>query len=139
MSEMREVAAKFFDACETGQGWAACQAYCHSDATFSAQHVGSLTGIDTLEGYTEWMKGMLGPLPDAAYELKSFAVDEDRATVAACAAVTATHTGDGGPVPPTGKCVSADYAYVMAFDGGRIRHATKIWNDAHSLAQLGWA
>ncbi|MDC0160726.1 ester cyclase [Gemmatimonadales bacterium] len=139
MSEMREVAAKFFDACETGQGWSVCQAYCHSDATFSAQHVGSLTGIDTLEGYTEWMKGMLGPLPDAAYELKSFAVDEDRATVAACAVFTATHTGDGGPVPPTGKCVSADYAYVMAFDGGRIRHATKIWNDAHSLAQLGWA
>lgn len=136
---MREVAAKFFDACETGQGWSVCQAYCHSDATFSAQHVGSLTGIDTLEGYTEWMKGMLGPLPDAAYELKSFAVDEDRATVAACAVFTATHTGDGGPVPPTGKCVSADYAYVMAFDGGRIRHATKIWNDAHSLAQLGWA
>ena len=44
MSEMREVAAKFFDACETGKGWAECQAYCHPDATFSAQHVGSLEG-----------------------------------------------------------------------------------------------
>ena len=139
MSEMREVAAKFFDACETGKGWAECQEYCHPDATFSAQHVGSLEGVDTLEGYTEWMKGMVGPLPDAAYELKSFGVDEDRSTVAACAVFTATHTGEGGPVPPTGKGVVADYAYVMEFDGGQIRHATKIWNDAHSLAQLGWA
>ena len=49
-----------------------------------------------------------------------------------------THTGAGGPVPPTGKQVEADYVYVMAFDGDRIRHMTKIWNDAVSLKQLGW-
>ena len=72
-----------------------------------------------------------------AYELKSFGVDEDRSSVAACAVFTATHTGRGGPVPPTGKGVVADYAYVMEFDGGQIRHATKIWNDAHSLAARG--
>jgi hypothetical protein len=28
--------------------------------------------------------------------------------------------------------------YVMQFDGDRIRHMTKIWNDAFSLQQLGW-
>jgi len=26
----------------------------------------------------------------------------------------------------------------MEFDGDRIRHMTKIWNDGISLAQLGW-
>jgi hypothetical protein len=26
-----------------------------------------------------------------------------------------------------------------AFDGDRIRHMTKIWNDAHALKQMGWA
>ncbi len=42
------------------------------------------------------------------------------------------------PVPPTGKRVQADYVYVMQFDGDRIRHMTKIWNDVASLQQLGW-
>jgi len=27
----------------------------------------------------------------------------------------------------------------MDFDGDRIRHLTKIWNDGISLKQLGWA
>jgi hypothetical protein len=27
----------------------------------------------------------------------------------------------------------------MDFDGDRIRHMTKIWNDGISLSQLGWA
>jgi hypothetical protein len=27
----------------------------------------------------------------------------------------------------------------MDFDGARIRHLTKIWNDGISLKQLGWA
>jgi hypothetical protein len=26
----------------------------------------------------------------------------------------------------------------MQFDGDRIRHMTKIWNDGISLQQLGW-
>lgn len=51
----------------------------------------------------------------------------------------ATHTGQGGPVPPTGKKIEADYVYVMQFDGDRIKHMTKIWNDTISLRQLGWA
>jgi hypothetical protein len=29
--------------------------------------------------------------------------------------------------------------YVMDFDGDKIRHMTKIWNDAITLRQLGWA
>jgi predicted ester cyclase len=138
MSEMRETAAKFFDACETGGGWEGCSDYCHPDATFSAQ-AGALADVDTLEGYTEWMKGLLGPVPDGSYELRSFSVDEDRGNVSAFAVFSGTHTGEGGPVPPTGKRVSADYVYVMDFDGDRIRHMTKIWNDGFSLAQLGWA
>ncbi len=137
MSSMGESAAKFFDACETGRGWDACQHYCHPDATFSAQ-AGALEGVDTVEAYTEWMKGIFTPVPDADYELRSFAVDEGRSNVSAYAVFTGTHTGDGGPVPPTGKRVSADYVYVMQFDGDRIRHMTKIWNDAASLKQLGW-
>jgi hypothetical protein len=52
--------------------------------------------------------------------------------------VHGTQTGEGGPVPPTGNAVTADYVYVMSFDGDKIRHMTKIWNDGISLKQLGW-
>ncbi|HSM06181.1 MAG TPA: ester cyclase [Longimicrobiales bacterium] len=135
---MRETAARFFEACETGQGWAGCARFCHPDATFAAQ-AGALEGVDTLEGYTEWMKALFGPLPDGRYELKSFAVDEERNHVTAFAVFRGTHTGEGGPVPPTGKSVEADYVYVMEFDGDKIRHLTKIWNDAISMQQVGWA
>ena len=89
------------------------------------------------EAYTDWIKGLLGPIPDGHYELKAFAVDEDRGTVVAVAVFHGTHTGEGGPVPPTGKTVAADYAYVMQFKGSRIAHMSKIWNADHSLKALG--
>ena len=137
MSSMRDTAQKFFDACETGKGWEICQQYCHPGATFASQ-TGALAGIDSLKAYTDWMKGIFTPLPDASYEVLSFAVDESRKNVAAFGVFSGTHTGPGGPVPPTGKRVAADYVYVMNFDGDRIRHMTKIWNDGISMKELGW-
>jgi len=137
-STIKETAERFFDACETGKGWEGCRAYCYPGATFSAQ-TAALSGVTTLEGYTEWMKGLFTPVPDGQYEVRSFAVDEQRGNVIAYAIFRGTHTGSGGPVPPTGKRVEADYVYVMQFDGDRIRHMTKIWNDGVSLQQLGWA
>jgi predicted ester cyclase len=138
MASIKETAQRFFDACETGKGWAGCQQYCHTAATFSGQ-VGALQGVDTLQGYTEWMKNLLTPLPNGSYELRSFAVDDERHNVCAYGVFRGTHTGPGGPVPPTGKPLEADYVYVMQFDGDKIRHMTKIWNDGISLKQLGWA
>jgi predicted ester cyclase len=138
MGSIRATAKDFFEACETGKGWETCRQYCHPDATFSAQ-AGALDGVDTLQGYTEWMKGLLAIMPDGHYDLRSFAVDDDRKNVSAYAVFLGTHTGEGGPVPPTGKRVEADYVYVMQFEGDRIRRMTKIWNDGISLKQLGWA
>ena len=137
MSLIKEKAEQFFDACETGKGWETCRQYCHPQATFSAQ-ADALAGVDTLEAYTEWMKGLLTPMPDGRYEVRSFAVDEDRNNVAAYAVFRGTHTGEGGPVPPTGKRVETDYVYIMEFEGDQIRHMTKVWNDGVGLKQLGW-
>jgi len=138
MPQIKETAEQFFDACETGKGWSACSAYCHPDATFSAQ-AAALAGVNTLEAYTEWMKHLFTPVPDGRYELRAFAVDEARNKVMAYGVFRGTHTADGGPVPPTGKSVESDYVYVMEFDGDRIRHMTKIWNDGFALKQAGWA
>jgi predicted ester cyclase len=135
---MRETAERFFDACETGTGWEVCRQYCHPDATFAAQ-ADALASVTTLQAYTEWMKGLLTPVSDGRYEIRSFGVDEQRRNVAVYGVFRGTHSGPGGPVPPTGKRVEADYVYVMEFDGDRIRHMTKIWNDGISLKQLGWA
>ena len=137
MTSIASTAKQFFDACETGKGWDVCRQYCLPRATFTAQ-AGALAGVNTLEAYTDWMKGLFTPVPDGSYELRSFAVDEDRNIVMAYGVFRGTHTGDGGPVPATGKRVEADYVYAMEFDGDKIRHMTKIWNDAVSLQQLGW-
>ena len=128
----------FFDACETGKGWDNCRNYCRDGASFSCQ-ADALAEITTLEGYTEWLKGLLTITPDGRYDLKSFATDAENCKVCAFAVFHGTHTGEGGPVPPTGKQTATDYVYVMEFDGDKISHMTKIWNDGHCLKQLGWA
>ena len=138
MTSIKDTAESFFDACETGKGWKDCQQYCDPGATFSAQ-AGTLEGVDTLEAYTDWMSGLLTICPDGTAEVRSFAVDEARNNVSAYGVFRGTHTGDGGPVPPTGKSAEADYVYVMDFDGSKISHMTKIWNDSITLQQLGWA
>ena len=43
---------------------------------------GALADVDTLQAYTEWMKGLFTPVPDGRYEGRSFAVDEARQNVA---------------------------------------------------------
>ena len=133
-----DTAAQFFEACETGKGWEGCKAWCHEGATFACQS-DVLADTKTLEAYADWMKGLLTPIPDGHYELKFFAKDPDRDCVAAFAVFHGTQTGPGGPGEPTGKTVAADYVYAMDFDGDRIRHMTKVWNDTISLQQLGWA
>jgi len=132
------VAEAFFDACETGKGWEICKAFCTPNATFCAQ-AEPLLGVKTLAQYADWMKAMTTVLPDAHYELKSFATDSIRNNVAAYAVFHATHIGEGGPVPPTGRRTSTDYVYVMQFEGGKIAHLTKIWNAGLALKDLGWA
>lgn len=135
---MIDNARNFFDACETGKGWDECAQYCAPEATFACQS-DVLADTTTLQAYTEWMKGLLTPIPGGHYELKGFAADADRDVVLAFAVFHGTPSADGGPVPVTGNRVAADYVYVMEFADHRITHMTKIWNDLHSLKALGWA
>jgi predicted ester cyclase len=138
MPNITETAHDFFDACETGKGWAGCQAYCTPDASFAAQ-AEPLADTRTLAGYCDWMAGLLTFVPDGSYEIKSFATDVERDSVCAFGVFSGTHTGEGGPCPPTGKSTQSDYVYVMEFAGGKIRHMTKIWNSGWAVHELGWA
>jgi len=132
-----ETARAFFDACETGKGWAVCSAYCQPNASFASQ-AEPLADLQTLQQYTEWMKGLLVFVPDGSYAVKSFATDHARNNVCAYAVFSGTHTAEGGPMPPTGKHTSSDYVYVMQFEDGKISHMTKIWNAGWAMKELGW-
>ena len=52
MPSMTLIAREFFEACEAGQGWERCRAYCLPNATFAAQSE-PLAEIRTLQAYTE--------------------------------------------------------------------------------------
>ena len=96
MSNITQTAELFFDACETGKGWDACKAYCHPNATFSAQ-AGALSDIGDVESYTAWMQWLLTAVPDGHYELKSFSTDEKRNCVTAFGVLHGTQTGPSKP------------------------------------------
>jgi predicted ester cyclase len=137
MLAVSSVARGFFDACESGKGWAGCRFYCTPDASFSSQ-AEPLATLTTLQEYTEWMKGLLTVMPDGRYEVKSFATDAERRNVSVFAVFMATHSGVGGPCPPTGKSLRSDYVYVMEFSGEKISHMTKIWNADWAMKEVGW-
>lgn len=133
-----ETAKIFLEACETGKGWEGCKSWFHGGATFSC-HADALTDTKTIAAHADWMKGLLTPVLDGRYKLTAFALDEARNTIVAAAEFHGTQTGKGGPVASTDKSVASDYAYVMQFDGDKISHMTKIWNDEHALRGLVWA
>jgi predicted ester cyclase len=138
MAPITEIAKDFFAACEAGKGWEVCKAYCTADATFAAQ-AEPLAGVTTLAQYTDWMKGLMTIMPNGSYQVKSFATDAERNNAAAYGVFSGTHTGPGGPCPPTGKSTRTDYVYVMQFNGDKISHMTKIWHSGLAMKELGWA
>jgi SnoaL-like protein len=120
-----EVAEKFFEACETGEGWQGCEKYCADNAIFAAEAV-SLEKIKTLEGYADWMRALYDRVSDVSYEVKGFALDESRDTVLAFGVFHGTPIGDGPQ-----ESFSTNYVYSMEFEGAKIRRLTKIWNDTY--------
>ena len=137
MASITTVAKQFFEACETGKGWQVSREYCTPKATFAAQ-AEPLVNVHTLEEYADWMKGLLTFIPDGRYVVKSFATDDGRNSVCAYGVFSGTHSGQGGPCPPTGKSTSTDYVYVMEFEGDKIRHMTKICNAGLAMKDFGW-
>ena len=102
MASITSVAEAFFEACETGKGWEGCQRLLHARRHLLRPGRAAARGQDA-RAVHRLDEGHHGVLPDGRYELKSFATDEARNNVAAYAVFHGTHTGQGGPVPPTGK------------------------------------
>ena len=134
-----ENATQFFHACESLKGWEGCKQYVSPDAALSAQ-CEPLVDVSSVEAYTEWMAGLgSGPLAGCRYDLHSASYDEANKTATFFATFTATHGGEGGPVPPTGKETNTHYVYVLTMnDEGKIAKMCKVWNAPWALKELGW-
>ena len=135
-----DTATKFFHACETLQGWEGCKDFVAPRATFYAQSE-PLTDIRSVEAYCEWMAGLgKGPLKGCRYKLHASSYDEASRTAIFVATFTASHVGDGGPVPPTRKETNTDYVYALTMNGqGKVEKMRKVWNAGWALKELGWA
>ena len=139
MSAM-QTATDFFHACESLQGWEGCRQYVADGAGFTGQ-CEPLVDIDTVEGYCEWMAGLgKGPLEGCSYDLHSAAWDDESRSGVFFATFSGSHTGEGGPVPPTGQATASHYVYVVEVNAdGKVSALTKIWNAPWALKELGWA
>jgi hypothetical protein len=134
-----ENAKKFFAACEAPEGWAGCKPYVADKAPFVAQSE-PLAEVSTVEAYCEWMAA-LGTVtaPGATYDLHASCYDETTRTAVFFATYHATHTGDGGPVPPTHKTTHSHYVYVLTMNAdNKVARMVKIWNASWALRELGW-
>jgi hypothetical protein len=77
--------------------------------------------------------------PGSSYDLHSASFDDDTRTAVFFATYHARHTGEGGPVPPTGQETNTHYVYVLEMDGDdKVAHMTKIWNAPWAMRELGW-
>merc|ERR1719331_2241368 len=78
-SDLLTNAQNFFDACETGKGWTGTSQYVSSAASiFTVEVTDSLPGppplskVTTVQGYTDWMAGVVKEFgPKATYQVKA--------------------------------------------------------------------
>ena len=134
-----ENAKTFFHNCESAKGWDACKSYVEGNGKFKAQSE-ALIGVDNIKDYVEWMAGLGNiTMPECSYKLHTSAYDDAGNTAIFYATFTGTHSGEGGPIPPTNKTTNSDYAYALKMnDQGKVESMTKIWNSSWALRELGW-
>ena len=147
---MQGIAVDFFNACEGGKGWNATRRYVSSSAPFHAQVTDALPGpklseVKTIEGYTEWMAGVvkefgpkasLQPHEDYLSEADPVLACPRQATVEVKAAAW-----DSGRFTAVFVAVFmgySEYVYSLKFDSSecRIDGMTKIWNDGYAKAHI---
>ncbi len=134
-----ENASKFFHACESVKGWDDCAGYVVDNASFSAQSE-PLVDMKTVEEYVNWMTVFCVTIaPGGSYELHSSAYDDATRTAVFFATYTLSHTGDGGPVPPTHKETNTHYVYILTMnEDDKIKRMQKVWNAPWAMKELGW-
>ncbi len=134
-----EIAQAFFAACEKPLGWEGCHELVAQDATFSAQSE-PVADLTTVEDYSNWMYAFgTVTAPGCSYTLHNKAWDADTNTALFFATFHGTHSGDGGPVAPTGQSTNSHYVYTVTVNAdNKVSAVTKIWNAPWAMRELGW-
>lgn len=132
-------AKQFFHNCESAKGWAECAQYVEGDGKFECQSQ-ALSEINDIKTYVDWIEGLSTvTMPGCSYDVHACAFDEDSNTAIFFSTFNGTHSGDGGPIPPTNKTTHTDYVYAIKMNnGGKVESMTKIWNAPWALRELGW-
>lgn len=130
-------------ACDSGQGWEACQDVCVPGATFSCQN-DTLGDITSVEDYANFIAFFGTACPNARWTTHDVSWDGTVHTAFFHCTYHVTHTVSVpglGPVQPTLKSSDSNYGYVIKTDperDGKIVHIQKLWNDTWMLRDLGW-
>jgi hypothetical protein len=134
-----EVATQFFHACESAKGWDGCKAFVADDARFSAQ-CEPLTEVESIQEYADGLKNFCEILaPGSSYDLHASSFDEVTRKALFFATFNGVHTGEGGPIPPTGKETHTHYVYIITMNKeSKVQHLQKVWNASWSMRELGW-
>ncbi len=134
-----ENAVIFFSNCESAKGWEACKDYVDGNGKFTCE-ADPLAEVNEIKEYAEWMAGLGNTaLAGSSFEIHAKALDEATNTALIFATFTATHSGEGGPVPPTNKTAHSHYVFALKMNNaGLVESAIKIWNSSWALKGLGW-
>lgn len=84
--------------------------------------------IRVLETYAMIMQQIFTPVPGLRHQAQPVGVTLRQRQVL-IHQNRGTHTGEGLPVPPTGKSMESTCVLVRQFEDGRLRHVSKVWND----------
>ena len=134
-----ENAIRFFENCESGKGWEACKDYVEGKGKFTAQSE-PFADLKEIKEYVDQMAGLAQvTMPGCSFEIHASAFDESTGTALVFATFTGTHSGDGGPVPPTNKTTNSHYVFALKMNGqGKVESLTKIWNSSWAFREIGW-
>jgi hypothetical protein len=134
-----ENARNFFRNCESGKGWDACKDYVQGNGKFDCQSE-PFAEVKEIKDYTEAMAGLANAtMPGSSFEIHASALDENTNTVLVFATFIGTHSGEGGPIPPTNKTTNSHYVFAMQMnDQDLVQSMTKIWNSSWAFKELGW-
>ena len=72
------------------------------------------------------MNALYGRVSEVSYEIKGSALDKPRSVVLAYGVFKGTPIGEGEQ-----QSFSTNYVYSMEFEGDKIGHVARIWNDTY--------
>ncbi|KAL6048053.1 hypothetical protein QOT17_002012 [Balamuthia mandrillaris] len=137
MSQFVELAQQLFEALEDGKGFEPVAEHIVAGAPFVCD---GIADVKTLEAYYAWMQGFKSKTcPDFSYVIESrCSNDTDVTFVCSC---EFTHTGEGGPKPPSNppKRGSCWYSYTFRFnEEGKVVKMMKVFDWGQAFKTVGW-